>query len=930
MATKIRKANLEWGSATPWNSKYYGTNELWETWFHQVPWAISSLWTKVLSTYWETIPTAKLSMFGKWGYINTESVDILNALANSWNLNVWHTTSIRIQQPFYVGKYNVLRSVAAQILKVWAPTDTFQIQIYDTDRTTLLKTSSNIISLANPTWLNPLTWSTITGSYLTYTFILDNLQLQSYKTYRMEFRRVWAADWSNYYAVSYNSTDQGQKWNKRWSPELHNGTARTRIFNSDEWVTRYIAQFWQLCEAGKVYACNSDFIEKSLAECVTEESKVASETWLVTVSWVNNTFTNLAKWKKYNLNNYVLGWEQKTYNTTWHFWYATTDNEKISQSFVLSKSCTISKIMLSIIKAWSPTDDAIVRIETNNISTWEATWTLVSPNATFTIPYHRLYTYHYANVWDFNWEFTLTAWETYHIVLTRSGLLNTSNYFTSSSYWGNVNWRWKVKSYENSAWTTETQSLFYDFLTNQQELWQFTWNVNTVYIWYDSDTHNIHAQTFMVTNPTSIDWVALRLQKAWSPTQWVRLRIESNVKLDIWNSTNMYCNTSWNSRQAFWNTTIKKTSMLFKWVWDISARFLSLYINKVLSPIDNITVRIETDNAWAPSWNLVSANATSTFDCSQYWTSASFYAQFEFASNITLLWWVNYWIVLERTWTDSAVNYFQVYYQDSVYANGAMSTSTDWTNRVTTIHDMMFFFSASYYEWWYEPSWVLVDPSATAVVSAASIATSYNRQYKFQFPSSITLIPNTIYWIVVEPENKYDNTSNFYYIWNYNSSVPAFRYKYQDKQARWKSVNNNRKLRFAFQNRLEPIEWSIWLNPWNYYWAWILSASDTNWLISRAWVGKNSICWTIPVSTTFSFTAISDWIMFLTGAWVNNTWLTIREYLDPTQITETENFDLSIWAIAFTSVYSFPVVAWRTYKIITPVTYTPKYRLLSS
>lgn len=190
-------------------------------------------------------------------------------------------------------------------------------------------------------------------------------------------------------------------------------------------------------------------------------------------------------------------------------------------------------------------------------------------------------------------------------------------------------------------------------------------------------------------------------------------------------------------------------------------------------------------------------------------------------------------------------------------------------------------------------------------------------------------MPNTVYWIVVEPENKFDNTTNYYQRWGYNTVVPTNWYKYQDKQSRWKSVNNNRRFWFAIQNRFEADEWLVALNPWTYYGKSILAVSDVNWLIDSAWNGRNSIQWTIAASTTFSFTAAYDWIMCLTWAWVNTTTLTIREYLEPTQITETENFDLTIWAIALTSTYMFPVVAWRTYKIVTPVTYTPKYRLLS-
>lgn len=73
-----------------------------------------------------------------------------------------------------------------------------------------------------------------------------------------------------------------------------------------------------------------------------------------------------------------------------------------------------------------------------------------------------------------------------------------------------------------------------------------------------------------------------------------------------------------------------------------------LYMYRQSSPADNCILRIETDNAGAPSGTLADANATVTVAASGFGTSQANYT-FTFPGAFTLTDKTKYWIVLSRS-----------------------------------------------------------------------------------------------------------------------------------------------------------------------------------------------------------------------------------------------------------------------------------------
>jgi hypothetical protein len=106
---------------------------------------------------------------------------------------------------------------------------------------------------------------------------------------------------------------------------------------------------------------------------------------------------------------------------------------------------------------------------------------------------------------------------------------------------------------------------------------------------------------------------------------------------------------------------------------------VDLYLQKVLLPTDNLTLRIETNNAGAPSGTLVDASATKTIAAAGVttgWNTFKFPAAFAMTAATT------FWLVLARSGARDTNNYV-LWWADSgaSYADGAgfRLNSSVWT-----------------------------------------------------------------------------------------------------------------------------------------------------------------------------------------------------------------------------------------------------------
>lgn len=202
-----------------------------------------------------------------------------------------------------------------------------------------------------------------------------------------------------------------------------------------------------------------------------------------------------------------------------------------------------------------------------------------------------------------------------------------------------------------TTWRDDTQAKIATVVANNWEITSINmWKVDTVWwkieTWWSSEVY-VCWETI-----TKWDLVAVKDYLWWlHPTteQWI-------------GTTTM----SWYAMKVFWNWVEDNDLNAFlciAWTWQ------------------DIDVRIETDNAWMPSWTLVNANATARVLASNLTTTMTLV-------NIPLWWavslelWTPYRITFTCSWSDDT-NYAKIWLEDNnltesrKYVSWAWSTSLE-------------------------------------------------------------------------------------------------------------------------------------------------------------------------------------------------------------------------------------------------------------
>jgi len=136
---------------------------------------------------------------------------------------------------------------------------------------------------------------------------------------------------------------------------------------------------------------------------------------------------------------------------------------------------------------------------------------------------------------------------------------------------------------------------------------------------------------------------------------------------------------------AIWDVTAR-TARSMKIIGNgVSSTTIKLGLKKTGAPVDNVTVRIETDTAWNPSWTLANANATGTVAGSGL-TTTMIETTCTFAGAFTLTSGTVYHIVVWRSWGIDASNYYSI----ASYTTSARWFSTNlngwtWGTASTTV-----------------------------------------------------------------------------------------------------------------------------------------------------------------------------------------------------------------------------------------------------
>lgn len=141
--------------------------------------------------------------------------------------------------------------------------------------------------------------------------------------------------------------------------------------------------------------------------------------------------------------------------------------------------------------------------------------------------------------------------------------------------------------------------------------------------------------------------------------------ISKNNSLFVENMVS-FASATWsqNIGDVAWNTRVAIRAI---WSW-VAWNTLKLALAKIVSPSVNLNLRIETDNAWFPSWTLVNANATAGI---APWSLTTSFADttMTLAWSITIPAWTVVWIVLYvwTYWSETvnATNYYKVWFNSN-------------------------------------------------------------------------------------------------------------------------------------------------------------------------------------------------------------------------------------------------------------------------
>lgn len=849
---KIRPKDLENGVASPWNNYYYGTNSQGQVWFHQVPWASESTW-EADYIFGENISSWKLVFFGdgtfkeryrKW--IDVYNTDNMRAATNFWYDAAHQKYRVKFDMP---SETKYLSSVELPVVKQGTGhnADYYIYARIVTLGWDLVKESSRAL------------WNQFySGEIIKFDF--GNVKLES-ETYWLELC-CNTVNTTNYFQVYYTSnqdyaagTDLVKYGNWRFDGSVW--------VNDDNWRAIAVAMNFSIpTEAWKVYECNSKMMDCCVANWITLETKSEGEIGKVMIAWVTTWLNWLSTWLIYKMNSDIQLWGSRWARADRRFNYNASEN-KVADIFTCDWSQPISKLFMYIhCNNNTIANKLVAKIVTLDDITWMPSDTLANENAMTSIPYADLNNNNWqAVIFKFPWEFTLTPNKKYALVLECDGTLSTSWYITTkydnstgtgSMYlmnWGN----WV---FQNAAYSLAYSFIYGDDINKFQALNMIrnpnNGNRRKLAVWEANNV--VSANRFMVSVPMKVKSITWCSEENWVPVTDMDVRIETNRLLNASANTNWakYDGT-WGSdyRKDFGSSVDKKLWMKFSPSEDVVVKYLSLTLRKISSPSDKVTVRIETDDNGKPSGTLVSELATATSDQSLYTSSnADYTSRFKFGWNISLSKNTIYWIVLSKeNESTSATSYYQVFCKNGwTFTAWSLFTTTDgsnWTAVETGNVKMRFYFNNSNNVSMDVPSGELVSNGAHATFPAASYQAGWN-YHTITFDQEVTLIPNTIYWLVFENFRPVVD-SNYWNIfccyesnWNMTSrpmTMPYLNVKLSEFQ-QWSIDGNWYYPRWWFDGEVYDNGWELDLIQWEFAGRELTAISPTAWVLSTWNVGK--------------------------------------------------------------------------------------------
>lgn len=478
----------------------------WITNWHISDQAQTIYWNKTFN--W-SISASNLSNTNTWDETTT----------TIWTLINWATEKTT---PVDADMIWLMDSAASNILKKlsWLNLKATLKTYFDSLTTTLTNktinwTNNTITNISLTTWV---TWTLPVANWWTWSATQNFVDLTTNQTI------WWTKTFTTALAVTWTTK---AAWNFYWWTTDPTNTTRTNYDWYFYWTQLY--DWWSRVVTTANVAQTVAWIKTFSSFPVTPSSapttdyQVANKKYVDDNAWWTTNksyklFTNVVPTDLLSFD-YIPSYTQATSDTA--VYWVTGSLEKITTS-ILWNWVSMSSLKMILYKSWTPTDNIIVRIETDNA--WVPSWTLVNANATATIAWASLWTSEADVTVNFAWAFTLTNNIKYWVVLSRSWPRDISNYYRIW-YLERTNSYFKWNTMANWAWGSENNNLFYLFSVWFYLNWVNKWSSATMtrIVWFSNETKSAF-DTIVPQNIWIISWFSWLA--AWlfyyiSSTPWI-------------------------------------------------------------------------------------------------------------------------------------------------------------------------------------------------------------------------------------------------------------------------------------------------------------------------------------------------------------------------------------------------------------------------
>lgn len=236
---------------------------------------------------------------------------------------------------------------------------------------------------------------------------------------------------------------------------------------------------------------------------------------------------------------------------------------------------------------------------------------------------------------------------------------NATNYVMIDWSWTiQIDTTWRDDDFTRIAVVTTSSGV----ITNIER-----WKLDTIGWTFGVDIHGLPQKNVTVADDEiliadSEDWFANKKVNIWSIFNSLTITWTCWEDIVKWNS--LYIEKSISYWEAIGqqniSDTINNTKIAIKEIWNWTVwNKVKLSLQPTTSSVWDLNIRLETDDNWTPSWNLIDENAFWSVSYSDFWTTNK--QDYE----ITLNWNVSYsWIIRIVLYsTIDASNYWKLWYK---------------------------------------------------------------------------------------------------------------------------------------------------------------------------------------------------------------------------------------------------------------------------